>query len=542
VYEKHYLVTGNRVTFEGVTVDGTYAPTLSLDTKDVFVGKNCRRFRVLACAVQNALTTEGNVAGGLTGINGGATNLKTVRGVALDTVSHWVVRDCSFDVMSGPGVFTHDSTHGIVENNYFNNLRWYSVTVDRGGDRTTIRDNTFLGTFPLANHWGGPVNLMSQLGGVKNKRIHVYSNYFSCVCDYGAVIRILSLEHSKIYNNTMENCVGGAQTGPVLQYIGLDTRQAAGAGDNGPCQYVEISGNILIAKNLQEGIYCKNQADGPRAARDPALGIWVHHNVMLSPDAANCFEGAIWFHGMDGGFDGVKVERNRATVLTKAGSPVPGAIGFASTNAQGRLDHVEVVGNEIEDVTTAIPTISSQVGISLQTFAENVTFGAGNRVKNFFYPYRTFAGVGVITGISGVEQDSCTAAPLIGTAEAFRLPRVIYGAVPPISGHNLVGDEVHLSNAAASSTGKLICTSAGANAVHLWATGTTYNLGDWIRNASNRVYKITTAPGTPTATVAPSAIVVGGTETIDGYVWQCVATTAAKWSPITLGAALVLPA
>jgi hypothetical protein len=41
----------------------------SLDTKDVWNGKNCRRFRVLACAVQNALTTEGNVAGGLTGIN-----------------------------------------------------------------------------------------------------------------------------------------------------------------------------------------------------------------------------------------------------------------------------------------------------------------------------------------------------------------------------------------------------------------------------------------------------------------------------------------
>jgi hypothetical protein len=267
-----------------------------------------------------------------------------------------------------------------------------------------------------------------------------------------------------------------------------------------------------VAVGVQDGIYCKNAADGARAARDPALNIWVHHNVMLSTDAANNFEGAVWFHGIDGGFDGVKIERNRATVLTKTGSAVPGAIGFVSTNAQGRLDHVEVVGNEIEDIGHVHPDGHLPGGRLAAAFADNVTFGAGNRVKNFFYPYRTFAACSAsITGISGVEQDSCTSAPLIGTAEAFRLPRVIYGTTPPIAGLQPGRRRGASEQRRGLGHGQARLHHGGRQQRPTSGRpGRPTTVGDWIRNASGRVYKVTTAPGAPTSTVAPSGTTVGG--------------------------------
>lgn len=123
-----------------------------------------------------------------------------------------------------------------------------------------------------------------------------------------------------------------------------------------------------------------------------------------------------------------------------------------------------------------------------------------------------------------------------GSGETFQSP------VLPVYGIYRDGDTIMLTDQIQStSPGWRVTTSGGAMSAQ-WVTGSTYAAGIWLRNASARVYRLETAGG-GTATVEPVGISIGVTETgADGYVWRCMSTASARFSPLpALGAAAALP-
>jgi hypothetical protein len=425
--EKLYNCTGDKITLEGIQIAGDYMPFILANNKYLFYGTGCKRLSLIRCGSKNIPSTDGNICDGLTGINSALKNILVVHSAYLTGVSHFAIAGCTFETTSGAAIFLTDCVHGIVEDNTCIDQRWYPITVDRGGDQITIRGNKFTNSHPLGCYWGGFINLMSQIGGARNKRIFVYDNHMTGIANYGAGARLLSLEDSKFYHNTLDSIQAGAYGPSPVQYIGMDTRLATGSGDNGPCKNVEIYGNTLRPKGAnQTPIYIKNAADGARGARDPALGVSVHHNWILSASTTDCFDTGISVHGIDGGFDGVSIHHNRILVVTRTGSVVGGAIGLVSTNVQGKLDNVTVSDNYVEDLGT--PVGSTQLGLFIQTYVDNLVLGE-NTFKNFFYGVRTLASTGpTIAGMGRQKLLSCTNSFLLGTAPSLDRQPLAMGA------------------------------------------------------------------------------------------------------------------
>lgn len=528
--QKLYNVTAADSCIEGLTVE-SLAGTITENKYLVYAGPGADGFSVRGAVFSSISASDGNT---------GLTNLKVVHGIYVASSSDVTVENCRINGISGSGIFLNDVVGAVIRNNHLTNTRWYSITVDNTGYDVLIEGNTIDGTDALARYWGGSINLMSQTGDPKNERIIVRGNKITGVHNYGAVIRVLSVEDSVIDSNVLYNCTYGTILGGPLQYIAVDRRGTAeGAAENGPCRNVVISKNILRAGTATDiAIYLKNQY---KATRDPHENIIISNNAIWSESPSLAFQCGISIHGMKSGFDGICVEENLMRVLTITGSPVGGAIGVVSTNAAGEVRGLAIEGNRIIDINAAVPASSFQAGIYVQTYVANPRI-RGNEIVNFFYGLRTAANVVSPSGLNDQNFVGCLTDVLYGTAPVGGALDMSLGTALPVSGVYRSGHIRQLTNAAASTSWGWIVTTAGGAMTAMWASGQTYVAGAWYRNAAGRVYELITAGG-GTTSVEPTGTTVGADETgADGYVWRCRATTSARWATLpALGTVVALP-
>jgi hypothetical protein len=417
--EKLFQVTGNDVVLEGLRLDGGYSPVKVLTSKYVIFTTGDDTI-VHKCKITNFRSDDTNPSGGITSINSAAAQLSVVHGVYLSGGAGCEVIRNRIDNMSGAGIFTSNATGFKIERNFVGLTMWYSITIDRGADDGwSVSYNRCYTTYTLGRHWGGILNLMSQIGGAKNKNGKVIGNVLRGTCDYGAAMRVLSLEDTEIAHNIIKDIVPSAYTGGPVQYMGVDTRQATGSGDNGPCKRVNIHDNILVAngKNMI-AIYAKNSEDSsnPRIARAAAEDIWIWNNVIRSPDANNYFDMGISVHGLNGGFDRPRVWNNYVEVITRdsavlsAQSSVVGAVSILGSNTQGQVDNYESWGNTVIDLGTkngaANVGSARQVGLNIIQYVTNFRCRGNSRYKNFEVGVKVgteSSGSPAATGISGLE-------------------------------------------------------------------------------------------------------------------------------------------
>jgi hypothetical protein len=416
--EKLFDVTGDDVELLGLKIDGSYSPVLTAANKyviqatgnDTIIHKN---------RISNFRTDDTNPSGGITGINSGADQILVCHAIYLGGSGQEVIRN-RIDNMSGAGVFTSTATGFRIERNFIGLTLWYSITLDRGADDGwSVSYNRCYTTHTLARHWGGIINLMSQIPGTRNKNGRVIGNTLRGTCDYGTAIRILSLEDTEIAYNTVRDIVNGAYTGGGIQFIGLDTRQATGAGDNGPCKRVSIHDNLLVAtgKN-QVGIYAKNAEDpsNPRGARAAVEDVWIYNNRIKSPDSSNYFDMGITISGINGGFDRPRVWGNSIEVITRdaavlsAQSALVGAFTVLGTTTQGAVDDFQEWNNRVVDFGTknAGANIGSswQIGFNIIQYVTNLKSKGGSSFKNFHVGVKvgtSSSGTPAVPGISQLE-------------------------------------------------------------------------------------------------------------------------------------------
>lgn len=529
--EKLWDLQSPDIVIDGFTVEGL-AGTVSANKYLIYANPGADRVQVLRANISNVTMSDGNV---------GLTNLLVTHGIYIDGADGCIIERSRINVISGAAVFVKSATALRISDNHFTDTRWYSINLDHTCEDVTIENNRIDGDDTNTRYWGGSINLMSQTTGAKNKRVRVAGNTITGVHNYGAVLRVLSIEDCTIEGNNLYDCVpGGIVVDQDVQYIAIDRRGiAVGQPENGPCRNVAVIGNILRAGTGEHlAIYIKNQYI---ATRDPHEQIAIVGNTILSPNATDTFQIGISLHGFQAGIDGLIAADNLFRVLTVVGSPVGGAVGFVSTDANGLIDNVFIDNNQIVDINTAVPSASSQIGIFFLGHCANVRC-RGNLIQNFFYGVRT--GASNLTNIrdlnnqhfEGNLNDTLFATPPDGDMD------VSIGTVLPVTGVYAIGHVRQKTNAAASTSWGWVATTAGGAMTSAWASGQNYVAGTWYRNASNRVYELITAGGGTTAG-EPTGVVIGVDETAaDGYTWRCRAVASARWAPMAaLGAVEALP-
>jgi hypothetical protein len=528
--EKLYAITASNTTVDGLTI-ANVSGTISGNKYLVHVSGSAIGVKIRNSNISNITMSDGNT---------GLTNLIVVHGFYADSGSDLVVEKNIINFISGSALFCRNITGLKASDNHFTNTRWYTINFDSGCVNFQIDNNTIDGTDVLSRHWGGSINLMSQIGGTKNMHGRVTGNWITGKHNYGAVIRVLSAEDVTVRENHIYGCTSGTLTPGALQYIAIDRRGTAeGSPENGPCISLTVEDNHLTAgTGPQQAIYIKNQYI---ATRSPHLNIVVRNNQIISTDTTNYFEGGIWVSGSKAGIERVLVEGNNVVTYTVAGSPQGGAIGVVSVNITGQLKDITVINNTVRDVNTSVPNSSVQVGIFAQTFIDGLRI-EGNRIENFFYGLRTLASLTNVTGLDKNTFINCINDTLFGTTSGGQTLDLSFGSALPVTGVYRTGHQRINQSAAASTSNGWQVTTAGGAMTNLFAIGATYAAGLWVRNAAGRVYQLITAGGGTTAT-EPSGTTVGADETAaDGYTWRARSLTSARWAVLpALGAVAALP-
>lgn len=529
--EKLYNVTADSVVIDGLTVTSETG-TISGNKYIVYAGAGGDSLRVLRASISGVTASDGNL---------GASNLIVVHGVYAESVADLVVDDCRVDGISGSAVFLKSVSSAQITRNHITDTGWYSINADHTNTDIVIADNIIDGDDVNARYYGGSINLMSQTTGTKNKRVTVRGNRITGVHNYGAAIRVLSIEDCVIEGNSIFDCVNGSLgADDIIQYIGIDRRGTAeGAAENGPCRNVTIAHNVLRAGTGSHiGIYVKNQY---KATRDPHENIVIAHNNVFSPSSSAAFEQGVSLHGHKSGISGVRIESNLVDALTVSGSAVGGVFGVVSTNSDGAVEGLTIEGNRIVDINTSVPSSSYQTGIYIQATTSYPRV-QNNEIVNFYYGLRTAASLTSPKGLNEQTFIDCVNDVLYGTAPTGGSFDMSLGTALPVTGVYRVGHVLQKTDAAASASWGWIVTTAGGAMTAAWSSGATYTAGNWYRNASGRVYELITAGG-GTTSVEPSGTTVGADETgADGYVWRCRSTTSARWATLpALGAVAALP-
>lgn len=419
--EKLFDVTGDNVAFDGLSIDGSYSPMRSNSNKNVIRSTGLATL-VRECTITNFRTDDTNPSGGISGIigsNGNDNQILVTHGIYLAGAKQKVLYN-TIDNVSGAAVFTSNATAFEIEHNNVGLTMWYSLHADRGADDGwSISHNNCYTTYGMGRHYGGIVNLMSQIGGARNKNGKVIGNTLRGTCDYGSAIRCLSAEDVEIAGNTIRDIKPGAYSGGAIQHIAVDTRGGdAGVGDNGPCKRINVHDNLLVAadKNMI-GIYCKNTEDPthPMLARAAVEDVWVWNNIIKSPDASNYFDMGICIFGINGGFDRPRVYNNYVEVITRdtavlsANSAIVGAISVLGSSDQGAVDNYEAWGNTVIDKGTknagANIGTSRQIGLNIIRYATNLRIRGPNRYVNFHVGVKvgSEAATPLAVGLSGLE-------------------------------------------------------------------------------------------------------------------------------------------
>ena len=424
------------VTVDGLTIDGTGLATLATTNHYAFFsGDAVTKFK--NHTYRNCTVRNWNYSDGLTGNN----NLITSHCFYVDNVDNVLYADNVVDTAAGAAFFCRDVVKLTITRNQVTDSIWYPIHLVGGCIGFEVSHNLIVSNTLGGIYWGGAIDLMSQHIPleVRNRDGVVAHNTIRGTLSYGAAIRALSCDNVWIHHNVIRNwSVGAWAAGPDTTGIRVDTRGTVPGTGNGPVQNVNIFANEIAAPagaEVHRGIYVSNSF---QTARVPARGIWVRDNNIESNSLSSYFANAIIFHGQEGGIEDIHVWNNTATTVTGGSTPVPGAIGFIATNAQGEIDRVSLGANHLRDIGT--PAGSAQVAYALGQFVDHVDFAAPSSIANYFYALRSFASSGpslyrlenfssigntnrTLLGVPQVDLFEQPAVPPVASASALPLPQ-----------------------------------------------------------------------------------------------------------------------
>lgn len=375
------------VIVDGLTVDGTgqtFTPATG-NTQIFFSGDGVTKYSrhtYQNITIKNCSFSDGN---------SGGTNLLVTHGFYVDNVDDVRIQKNVIDNISGAACFMRDCENFVIDQNTFEDTRWYTIHIVEGCFGWSVTNNRLISGTAEGVYWGGAINTVSDAGEVKQRDGYIANNTITGTYSYGAVIRLQSSDNVIVEHNMLKDLSIGT-LGSDLSGIRVTTRGISSASKNEPPQNNIIRFNTLYgpasgAKRL--GIYTNNDF---WTTRNPVRKIAVYGNKLISVDTSNYWGEGIVFHGLSGGIEDVTVFDNEIEIYSQSGATVAGAIGFLANNAGGKIDRAHIGGNRCVDIGT--PASSYQIGISIGAYSDNVRSVYKNYVDNFFYGVRTFTSSG----------------------------------------------------------------------------------------------------------------------------------------------------
>lgn len=390
---KGFIFNGDDQNVFGLTVDGaTLTGTLTGNCYGIFGGDGVTKRKNQSyknCKFINLDRFDSNT---------GTSNLIVTHGLYVDNVDNVEIMFNEFNEGSGAALFGRDIDSLTFEHNIIDNYVWYPVNLESGITNFTVRFNKFTHSKVNGIFWGGSINLVSQTGGSLCTDGEISFNDISGAHSYGSVIRIQSGTRVEIHHNHEHDLsLGTVLPGATqnLHGIRVTTRGISTATQSGPSQGIKIHSNELhapldvAAMTERIAIYCDNLW---QTSRVPLKNLRIYDNKAFSVDATHYWEAGTSCHGQDGGIEELYVENNYLEVRTQAGSPVSGAVGFVGNSAQGKIDNVYQGGNTVIEMGT--PSTSSNLGIGIGAYVDNVNQDKPNTIDNFYYGLRTFTNAG----------------------------------------------------------------------------------------------------------------------------------------------------
>lgn len=369
------------------------------------------------------------------------------------------------------------------------------------------------------------------------------------VCNYGAGGRILSASKLIVARNHFIDIKTGQQhlAGEPTACIAVDRRgTAVGAAESGPCSDLIFEGNIMEPGPGTRGHIGYTFNNQHKTRRDPHRRIQIRGGSLAYHGTDRRFRTAVSVNGGMAGIEGFSLMGLQADVLTDAmtsttgGAYTTGAVSFGSSNAEGKLNGVQMIFCQITDKGT--PSISQQTGLYAQAEIGDIR-AQFNRFENFFFGLRTGPFIGSFRGGHDNEFVGCTNNLILGSPVNKQFS---YGPVVPVLGTYEEGHIHYAENASAGVSNAWRCHVAGGAMFTTWSaglSGSAVQAGRQTRNPSaGVVYGIVTAGPGVTANEPVHATVGQEVTMADGYKYRCLALTSARWSPVAAdGAAVALP-
>ena len=394
-------ITGNNVTVNGLTFDGTYLQNAETSSYAIRVnGINKLNNSGNNASIQHCSFTNLNAKGSA------EHTLNVTHAAYLAFSSNSDVSYCNFDSVAGAAIFITNSDETTVYDNDINNTGWYSIHYGSNCHGAQITANTITGNTPGIRYYGGSIDIMSQVPDPRCSRILIDSNSISGVHSYGAAIRVQSNSYAEIANNIIENAT--ATTG-YLQYIAVDVRSGGNPiVNNGPPDHILVRNNTLnVGEDGSVGIYVKNYQQGTEMPLQYGDSIIIKDNhVNSSVSDSKYFDHGIIVHGHYGGLRKVDVSGNVVSGRPGANDPISGAIGLICVTAMpGKpMDTVSIENNQLTYLG-GNPSVSDQVGLFLDQCNEVEV--RNNQITGFYYGVRLYTSVGTnIYGLNVAPEDS----------------------------------------------------------------------------------------------------------------------------------------
>lgn len=313
------------------------------------------------------------------------------------SADHVTFEHNQLDTISGFGVAFTDCRHTHVRCNSFHDTGWASIHFSNRNFDYRIVGNLITGSAPKSHSQGGFIDIQGSAEilhpsgalTVPDKDIYIAGNVINGLLTYGAAIRLDSVTNVVVEGNTL-----GPLTAPLINQsvIAVTTRQH----QPHPCNNVTIRDNILIACGMatQIAIYAQNlwpvpSPSGGYLTVPPAIaadGLFIRNNQIISPDQNNVFTGAVWVHGMTGGWENVVIDNNDCWGTPVQTAALPGFVALASFSPTVLVANVFITNNRFAygwlGSTVAAPNFDNGVCIYENTGSQNVTV-ADNTYSNF---------------------------------------------------------------------------------------------------------------------------------------------------------------
>jgi hypothetical protein len=529
-------VTGPLVSLTGIRFDGNRSAQPADGFSDSFNGGLSGQGRAYRCGV-------------------------LIDGVTNPTAAYLSVEQCEFRNLFGGGVVGRDTVGVDVNNNLFKDCNFEALWISKTSAQTTdvqFNNNRIINVFSgHANiNANGIVFSGVSRGNVAGNRCYNVERDFIKIESPSTDIAVVgNVVDTITYDNFVAVQIQPLGTGIAKRItISGNTFYNVGAGIAVNAGSTATAEDIVITDNVISLITGSSQGDGIiilggvtgfvvkgnvvrgakrygirlRSSTGAMQGGVVEGNVLSGANASSSTNQGIDVFA-DNDISDVLIKNNTLNGFTTVASN--GWINLAAT-AGKYLNRVIIRDNVINCSVVTQRALWQSGDICVDCLITGNHIGGAILVQSPGVEVRDNYLLGASAGIAR-RAVSSVSRPLEGLAGAT-----------PTYGLSNQGDILPISAAAASGTGLKVCTTTGGNAGGAWASSATYTVSTgqtWKRASNNRVYKLVTAGG-GTTSVEPTGTTIGGQETgADGYVWQCMASTSARWAAVTLGAAEALP-